>query len=258
MAVSGDTAHGIERTLSAIEQTNAMIARSIGETLIRGIFIQLHCILRENYTGDLTARVGGKWMTSVPKDWKNRTNVSVQIGSSHAERARQAGVLKEAIGLQAQLAQQGSVMFSESKAYTTITRAMSLSGIKNPEDHFVDPASPEGKQASERKNQQQKMIMAERKQAEDMMTEAQQKLSQAEEMKGRAAIMSQQAKLITERMKMKNDQLTNQNKQFADGVKTAMEQEKLDRQTALDLLKLEIDAGQDLNYAFTDNLEELR
>ena len=40
--------HTMERVMSSMELTNSLIAKSMGETIIRGIFIELHKLIREN------------------------------------------------------------------------------------------------------------------------------------------------------------------------------------------------------------------
>lgn len=252
--VSGDTAHGIERAMSAMELHNALIARTIGETLVRGIFIQLHDLLRENFPGVLKARVGGKWVSSYPKNWKQRTNVSVQVGSSHAERARQAAILKEAIALQMQLAQVGSTLVSEEKGYRAIASAMNLSGIKEPENYWVDPESPEGKQSKQQKQQKQMQKMQQEMAMQQEMMAAQKQMAQAEMMKGQADIMAQRVKLENERLKLQLDQANNRAEQYESGVKAAMDQDKIDKEFAIKLLEIEQKAQADLNREYQQNV----
>jgi len=192
--------HSMERIMSSMELSNAVIARSLGETVIRGIFIQLHDIIRTQEKGEIAARIGGKWVKSMPSSWKPRTNVSVQIGSSNAERARRAGAMKEVIAAQAQLAAAGSVMYSEEKAYKAITDSIKLSGIKSPELYIVDPTSDEGKAAGQQKQQQDQEKKQQDLQMQIKMAEAQMTLAKAEQMKGQAALQSQQVKAENDRL----------------------------------------------------------
>ena len=198
--LSNDSAHSFERTMSAMELSNALLARTFGETLIRGIFQQMHQIIRENYKGELSAKLGGRWVTSVPQEWIKRTKVTVSIGASNAERARQVGMLEKIGTVQTQLAQSGSVMYSEAKAYKAITRAITLGGIKNPEQYFVDPASDEGQQASQQK-QQAAQAEAEKQAA----TEAE--MIKAQTMLGEAEMIKSQAQMQANSIRFENEQL---------------------------------------------------
>lgn len=266
--VQGDTAHGIERTMSAMELGNAVMARSMGETLIRGIFIQLHNLLREHHQGDLSAQVGGRWIKSSPSDWNTRSNVSVQIGSSYAERARQGNVLNNIIAIQKELMDRGSVMTDEGKIYTAITDAAKLQGLKNPEQYFVDIESEEGKQKKQQKDQQNQQQKQQEEQMRMIMFQSQKKLAEAEMMKGQADMMAQKVELQTKIQKQESDnqiamlnmQLERekqQNQDYKDGVRLAVETRQQEVDTAIKLTELEATTAVDQSEAFEDNLEEL-
>lgn len=199
--------HSMERVMTSMELTNSLIAKSMGETVIRGIFIELHKLMRENHTGEIQAKIGAKWVKSAPAEWQSRANVSIQIGSSNAERARQANVMREALQLQKDLAANGSVMFNESKSYNTISQIMKLEGVKAPERHFTDPDSEEGKQASQGKQQQSQEEQVKQEELQQAMQKAQQDIATGELMKGQAALQSQQAKLQIEGMQQKLDRM---------------------------------------------------
>lgn len=254
--VSGDTAHGIERTMSAMEQENAMIARRLGQSLIKGIFLELHNVIREHYKGELSAMIGGRWVRSVPKQWKKRAQVSVQIGSSKTERAQQAAVMTDVIVAQRELAQTGSVLYDENKLYTAITDKVRLSGIKAPERYFVDPTSPEGQQKSQQSQQQAQEKQQQEMQMQAAMTQAQMKLAQAEEMKGLANLQAQQIKLENEGLKRQLEE----SKALVDAMdkadKTQFDYDKLETDAALKLTEMEIAANADLSQQNEDNYRE--
>jgi hypothetical protein len=197
----------LDRIMTSMELTNAIIAKSLGETIVRGIFIQLHALIRENHQGEIQAKVGGTWMKSAPAEWQERPSVRVMIGASHAERARQAQTMQSVVMMQRELAQSGSIMFSEDKAYAAITDAIQLSGIKSPDRYLVDPSSDEGKQASEGKSKQTQEQKMQEMQVQMEMIKAQMGLAEAEKMKGQAAIMSQQIKAENENLKNELEQM---------------------------------------------------
>lgn len=255
--VSGDTAHGIERVMSAMELNNAVIARSIGETLIRGIFIELHNILRENHKGQLTKNIGGQWITSSPSEWRKRTSVSIQIGSSQAERQRQASLLNRVVETQLMLKEQGSVMFDENKAYTAITDAVRMGGIKSPERYFVDPQSKEGQQAKQQQQQQSQQEKQKQDMMQQLMAKAQQDIADAEKMKGSASLLSQ-------RVKAENDRLKNENAELQTMIDAAQKSDemqynydKMYNDNAMKLTELEAEQQQDLSQQYRENEKQI-
>jgi hypothetical protein len=239
--------HTMERVMSSMELTNSLIAKSLGETVIRGIFIELHKLIRENHQGQLQARVGGKWVRSAPSEWQSRANVSIQIGSSNAERVRQANVMREALQLQKELAQTGSIMFDEAKSFNTISNILKLEGVKAPERHFTDPESEEGKEASQSKQQQSQEEQQKQEQLQQAMQKAQQDMATGELMKGQAALQSQQAKLQIEGMQQELDRMKAMVDAADKADKTQFNYDKLASDEAIALTKMEIEANKELN-----------
>jgi hypothetical protein len=245
--VQGDTAHAFERTMSSMELTNALLARTFAETFIKGIFLQLHQIIRENFTGELAARIGGKWIRSYPRDWKVRNNITISIGASNAERQRQVGVMEKVIELQGILADKGSLLVDPSRSYKAITTAITLSGIKNPETYFVDPESEEGQQKAQGQSQQEQEMKQKQEMMEQAMAKAQNDLATAELIKGQAALSNAQ-------MKAENDRLKNE----IDGLETALDDKNKDADrefkydelrtnTALSVTELELQYNKDVS-----------
>ena len=251
--VSGDTAHGIERVMSVMELGGAMIARTIGETVVRGVFIQLHNIIRKNHKGLLQAKIGGKWVSSTPSEWKKRTHVSIQVGSSHAERARQSAVLTNVIALQKELAASQSAMFSEEKSYTAITDAVRLGGIKSPDRYFVDPTSDEGRAASDGKAKQSAEMQAREEAAQAKMIQAQETLANAEMVKGQADMQNNQVKAQNEGLKNQITAMNNEMQAMQKAGDLKFKYDELEEKSALKLTELEAKHQIELNEARKEN-----
>jgi hypothetical protein len=237
--------HTMERVMSSMELTNSLIARSMGETVIRGLFIELHKIIRENHQGELQARIGSRWVKSMPSEWQTRANVSIQIGSSNAERVRQANVLREALQVQEKLQAMGSVMFDEAKAYTAISQIMKLEGIKAPELFFTDPESEEGKTASKAKQQQSQEQQQKDAMVQEAMAKAQSDMAAGELMKGQAALQSQEAKVKIEGMRQELERMQAMVDAADKADSTQYKYDKLASDEALELTRLDLEYKED-------------
>jgi len=257
--VAGDTAHGIERAMSAMELNNAHIARTFGETFIRSLFVALHKVIKENFKGQITSKVNGRWISTMPEEWKDRTSVTVHIGSSSAERARMAGVMNTVVMLQRELLAQGSTLTNEVMAFKAITDSIKMSGIKNPERYMLDPESPEGQQASQQAAQAKQQAEQEAKAKEQLMIQSQVDLAKAENIKGMADIEANKVKLETERAKLASDNeiaslkikiqhMQFNEEQFSDGIKFSADQ-------AIKVAELELEAGRDMSKQISDNMK---
>lgn len=261
-AISGDSAHAVERTMSAMELTNALLGKTIAETVIRGMFLQLHHIIRKHHTGTVNAKIGGKWVSSTPSEWRKRANLTVQVGASQGERQRRSAVMTKLGTIQAQLAERGSILFDESKLFDCLSDGAKLDGIAHPERYYVDVTSPEGMQIKQEAEQNKQVEQQKQQQMQQQLLKAQQDLSEAELMKGQAALQSQQAKIAVEQAKAESAQqkLTSDNiiaglkieidqgKQELDVAKTSAElafkYEELDQKTMLKITELELKEGE--------------
>ena len=273
--ISGDSAHAVERTMSAMELSNALIAKTIAETVIRGLFIHLHKIIRENYQTEITAKIGGKWVSSYPNTWQTRANVTIQVGSSQGERRRKSAVMDKIVMAQAQLAAQSSVLFSEEKLFDAISDGAKLDGIPNPERYFVDVTSPEGQQIKQQKDQETAQEKQKMDDLQAKMAKAQQDIANAELMKGQAALQSQQAKLQVEATKAQSDQHKLQSDNVIAGLQLELDNAKnditaakasaeiqfkyaqLESEQALKLTEMELTAAKDLSEQYEENKEEI-
>ena len=252
-AVSGDTAHGIERVMSAMELSNAMIARTMGETLIRGIFVQLHRLIRQNHQGQMQAKIGGSWLTTIPSEWKARPDVSIQIGTSQSERARQSMALQQLMQTQSTLHEMGSNLISEEKAYDTIMDATKLAGIRNPEKYLVDPTSQEGQQKSQQTQQQQQEEQQKQQQMEQAMIQANQKMAEAEQMKANAAMASVKVKAENESLKNEISRIKELVNAADKDAQTEFDYAKLQSDNAIKLAEIEVQVDRDLNAEYENN-----
>lgn len=193
---------GLDRIMGNMELGNALLARNIGETFVRGIFLEMHNILRQHYPKGkaIKAKIGAKWVSTVPSEWKKRTKVTVQVGASMQERARQSAALAGILDVEQALMEQGSVMYDESRHYNALADRIKLAGLRSPEKYFVDPDEPEGQQKRKFMEQVKQEMKETQEQAQQMLTEAQAKLGEAEMIKANADLQGNV-------MDFQNDQL---------------------------------------------------
>jgi hypothetical protein len=153
--VAHDTAHGLERTMTAIEQVNAMVARNLAETLIKGVYSKMHRLLKKHWPGVIQARTGGKWLQQVPQTWPERDEVAVQVGMTTGERMRMMQLLGQVVQQQLQALQMGQdgVLVGLPQLYNTLIDFARAGGLQSPEQYWIDPASPQSQQAAQQKSQ---------------------------------------------------------------------------------------------------------
>jgi hypothetical protein len=169
--LGGDTAHGIERMASALEQGNALVARNLAETLLRGVYLKLHRLLRRHWQGVLAAKTSGNWLVQAPAQWRERDDVAVTVGLSFSDRMKQAqalgGLIQQQMGLMQ--AGQDGILVGPQHLYRAAVDMSRLMGLEAPEQYWQDPSTPEAKKAAQGKEQaveQQKQEQAQAAQAQ--------------------------------------------------------------------------------------------
>lgn len=249
----GDSQGVVRDVMSAMEQGSALLSRTFGETFVRSMFLRLHDLIRNNYEGELSAKLGGRWVRSVPAEWKKRANVSIKLGSSRDERARKAASMSQVVESIKILAETGSTMFSEEKAYNAITDLAKLGGVMSPERYYVDPQSEEGQQASQQKQQKSQEKQQQEMQMQQAMMQANMTLAEAEKMKSMADIEMARIKAENDYMQNEVSRMQNLIKASDSADKNQFDYDKLESDEAIKLTELEMQANKDLSQQLEGN-----
>lgn len=158
MQIAGETAHGVERQMTAKEQLAAMITRTLAETLLRQLYLLTHKALRMYVPDDLQFQVMDSFVATNPTEWPERKQVTIKAGLSMAERMRKRQALEGIIVRQDTMKQQG-VYVSPDDQYNAQLDWCRVQGIDSPERYFTDPKSEEAQQAAMAQQQQHEQQM---------------------------------------------------------------------------------------------------
>lgn len=176
ITVGGDTAHGVERQMSFKEMLASMVTKTLAETLIKNTYLLVHRTLREYFDAPLQARIGEDWQSITPAEWPEREHVSINVGMSPGERARQSAALREVLGIQQQAMEGGKegIFTDISRIYNAATDLARMNGLDNVGAYYIDPESQgaimAAQQAQQRANQQaQAQMQAQQQQFQAMM-----------------------------------------------------------------------------------------
>ena len=216
-AVSGDTAHGIERTMSAIEQINAMVARNLAETLVKPVYRLMHSLLRAHMQGQVPVPGPSGWQSTEPAAWQPREEMVLSIGMSTAERQRRAAALGQVVQMQ-QTAMEGGLA-GQITDLSQIHRALIDMGrmldLPNPEQYWI---SPESEQAQKSALGKQQAAEQEKQAAQQLALMQYQILPQVENIKS-------QTQLQLGQMKLAADAELQEMRNTVDMLKAAMDQQ---------------------------------
>lgn len=154
-ALAGDTAHGLERMMSAAEQVNAMVAKNIAETMVKPMYLKTHNLLRQYQVNPLVVPGSTGWQSANPQQWSPRDSMVVSLGMSVGERTRRTATLQMVLQTQMTAVQAGKdgTLVTDENIYQTVTDLVRMSGLPSPEQYFTNPQSPEAQQAAQQKQQ---------------------------------------------------------------------------------------------------------
>ena len=118
-----------------------MLVRIFAETGYRQLMLKVHQLLRSHWDIAKTIKLRGKWVDVDPQGWRDRTDMTVEVGLGFHTKQQQMGMLTQLLGMQKEAAQQG--MAAPKHIYHTSEKLINAGGLGDVRNYFVDPESPE-------------------------------------------------------------------------------------------------------------------
>lgn len=149
-------AANVAEVLTSVELLSALIARTLGETLMRSAFLLVHRTLRAEATEPMSLLLADQWVQVDPRTWRERTALKPVAGVTPGERNRKAQALEKVVAHQSQLLQQGldGVLVTLPNYYSAMLDWCSAQGM-DAGRYFTDPAGQASTQHQAQKGQQQ-------------------------------------------------------------------------------------------------------
>jgi hypothetical protein len=220
--------------LNRASQKIEMITRMLAETGVKEMVLQVHAILMKNQDKARMVKLRGKFVPINPQEWRERTDLTVNVGigtgneDEKREKLMMLAGMQEKLGLAFGLVgpQQGYAMFSD------MAETM---GFQMPEKYAMSPGSPEHQEAMQRKQQQQPNQLAE---AEQVKANANMQIAQAKmQMEGQVKQMQAQQQ---QQIEMLNLQFKAQQADLDRKSREAIETAKLEVQAYLQGLQIDM------------------
>jgi len=205
--VGGDSAHGVERVMSAVEQINAMVARTLAETLVKPTYRLMHDLLRQHTEGSIQVPNASGWEATAPAMWREREDMIIALGMSTAERQRRAGALESVIAKQVQAMENGLAgqLVGLQQVHRALVDQGRMADLPSPEQYWIDPQSPDAQQAAQQAQQAQDESEQQQQQLALMQYQI---LPQVEQIKAQSRAQIQEMQSAVETMKMLMEQQT--------------------------------------------------
>lgn len=149
-SIKGDTAHGVERLMTAMEQKVALIARIFAEVGIKNLCKKIYKLVTTHQDIEDVVKLRNKWVTVNPRDWQERNDLTISIGLGAGDKNKKLAALREIYTIQKEMLELGfNKIITEEQIYNTVAEIAKNSGIINPDNFILNPQDPKVIQAKQ-------------------------------------------------------------------------------------------------------------
>ena len=266
---NNESAHGVERMMSAKEMLVNLMVRSIAETGVRPAYKMIRDLMVRFQNGMVPYKFKGNWMNVDPSTWGERSRMMVTVGAGAGDSQKKLMALQTLFQTQMQFKQMpDNVMVDTKQLFNSLDDMVELADLGEAEKYFMNPDTQEGQQFAQQKQQadqqQQQQMMQQQEQQLQMQQQAlqaQMQVAQAEQTKAQATMQNGQLKEQINAMKAQHTQEIEQMKTALtaakDSAKQAFDYDKLKTDTALKLTELETNSKMQLERELQANKESL-
>ncbi len=146
--LNAKTATGVNALMQQTQMRSELIARVFAETGVKDLFRRIFELTVKYQNKERIVELNNKFVPVSPTEWKNRYNISINVGLGAGSKDQQIVMLNNILQKQLQAFQlQGNKeypMVTLKNIYNSLAKIIEEAGLKNVENYFVNP--DEGKQ----------------------------------------------------------------------------------------------------------------
>lgn len=129
--------------VGALEQASMrveMLVRIIAETGMKQLMRKVHQLLRSHWDIPKTRKIRGEWIPVDPQGWRQRTDLTVNVGLGFNTQQQMLGLLIQLLSLQKEALQIG--LADAKKIFNTLRKLVNTANIGDVRLYFNDPNDP--------------------------------------------------------------------------------------------------------------------
>jgi hypothetical protein len=84
-------------------------------------------------------KIRNEYVPIDPREWKNKFNLSINVGLGTGSHEQRLQVLGQILGIQEKIMMSGSKLANEQNIYNTLERMVHNAGFKSPQEFFTNP-----------------------------------------------------------------------------------------------------------------------
>jgi hypothetical protein len=135
------------------------VARIFAETGFKTLFLHIHELLMKYQDREKVVRLRNKWFNVDPREWRNRFDMTVNIGLGVGTRQQNLLDLEAIWQKQVQMVEGGgmNLLVTPQNIYQTATEIVKNANLKNPDTYFTNPGDQPAPPPSDEQQEMQKM-----------------------------------------------------------------------------------------------------
>ena len=236
------TATGINAIMQAAAARLELVARVFAETGVKDLFLMVHRLVRTTYSKKEIFRLRGKWVEVDPRVWKNRSDMTINVGLGTGNKDAQLMHIQTILGAQQQAMPLG--VATPQNVYNALIKLTQNAGFRHPEEFWTDP---EGKEMPSPTPDPKIAITEMQLKADAQKFQAQ---TQVERERFEAEAKLDQQKFIAETtIEQQKAQQQAQQEEMRSRNDLIIEREKLELQAELEKYKADLKAETDMKIA---------
>ena len=118
-----------------------MLVRIFAETGFRQLMLKVHQLLRSHWDIPKAIKLRGEWVDVDPQGWRDRTDMTVEVGLGFHTKQQQMGMLVQLLQIQKEAA--GNGLSNPEKIYHGLEKLINAGGLGDVRSFFVKPGTPE-------------------------------------------------------------------------------------------------------------------
>jgi hypothetical protein len=140
-ALQNQVATIANQMFNAAQAKMKLIARIFAETGIKDLFCLLHAVIRKHGSQSQTVRLRNKWVMVDPREWKQRNDMTTNVGLGTGGKSEQLAHMMTILGLQEKAMAAGLTnLVDAGKIYNAAKEVTKLVGLKDTDRFFNDPS----------------------------------------------------------------------------------------------------------------------
>ena len=218
-----------------------LVARGLGEVGFVKLYEGLAWMVSQFQDAPTEIMVLGKALTVNPGKWKFQHRAKSEVGLGSGDNEKLLSTLTGIYQVQQQLKAQGSALTDEADIYNTLDRIIKGSGLPRTDEFFNDPEKPE-----ELLQAENEILTRTVQQLQEMIQNAQNPLAEAEQVRAQAKLIEAKGKQELDAANMIKDMNEFKEEMKLEFAKLFEDARQSDKDTAVDITKLELEHGTDL------------